>query len=350
MVLFNAALFVLGLILLVKGSGFLVESVSRIAKRLGVSDFVIGLTLVAVGTSLPELVSSITAVFKGQSDFIMGNIVGSNIANISLIIGLTAVIFTLKVRKKMFDRDGLILIFVSGLFYFFILNNFISRLEGLILLLLFLAYILFLFSFVDTKYVSYGFVDFMRYFLRFRYLVTIKDLALSGFRKTQESNEEMRSSFIKGLFKDTLIFSLSLIAIIVGANYLVDSTVYIAEYFKLPLSLISLSAVAVGTSLPELSVSIAATKKGFYDIVFGNIVGSNIANILLVIGITSLINPISVSKTYIIFFTPVMLFFTITLLSFMHKDRTLTKLEGFGLLIFYFVFIAAAFYLGNIKF
>ena len=135
-----------GLLFLVKGSDFFVKAAIEIAKKLGISEFVIGLTLVAVGTSIPELASSVVASFKQQSEIVIGNIVGSNIANIGLIIGLAATIAVIKTQEEMLKRDGYVMLFAALVLYLFIINGLISRIEAMIFLLLYFAYIMFLFN------------------------------------------------------------------------------------------------------------------------------------------------------------------------------------------------------------
>src|SRR3989338_3497352 len=165
MAIAEVLLFALGLILLVKGSDFFVKAAASIAKKLGVSGFVIGLTLVAVGTSIPEFAASIAASVKHESGLIMGNIVGSNIANIGLILGIVASFSVLKARKEMLERDGYIMIFAALLFLFFIIDQSVSRLEAIIFLLFYLAYVFFLFGIRAKGGGKYYFGEFINYFL-----------------------------------------------------------------------------------------------------------------------------------------------------------------------------------------
>ena len=171
MVLENILFFALGLILLVKGSDFLVKSAATLAKKLGVSEFIIGVTLVSLGTSIPELALAIIASIKQQSGLIIGNIVGANIANIGLITGVAATIAIIKTKKEMLKRDGYIMLFAAIIFYIFILNGLISRIEAILLLLLYSAYILFLYE-VESKFkAKYHFKEFIDYFFKLKYLI-----------------------------------------------------------------------------------------------------------------------------------------------------------------------------------
>ncbi|MBI2523341.1 calcium/sodium antiporter [Candidatus Woesearchaeota archaeon] len=342
-------LFALGLVLLVKGSGFFVKAAASIAKRLGVSEFVIGLTLVAVGTSIPELAASIAASVKHESGLIMGNIVGSNIANIGLILGLVASFSVLKVRKEMLDRDGYIMLFAALLFFFFIINKSISRLEALIFLLFYLAYILFLFSIKAKDRGKYHFREFINYFLKLEYLSRIKYEMASSLKNAKKTSFRKRKKLMElfkaAILKDFLVLIISLAAIILGAKYLVEEAIFFADILSISSTFIGISLIAVGTSLPELSVSMAAAKKGYGNIAIGNIVGSNIANIFLIIGISGLISPLSVTKLTISYTAPFMIFISILLLVLMQRNWKLSRVEGIALLALYALFMASLFFL-----
>lgn len=170
----NILIFLGGLVLLVKGSDLFVLTSSRIARRFGVSEFVIGLTLVSVGTSVPELASSLTASFQQASGIVMGNILGSNIANIGLIASTAALLTNIKTEEVMLRRDGYIMLFASVLLFLFMLDFEISRLEALIFILFYLAYLLFLLDKVKRHEEEIYFKDFMIYFFKFEYLFDLK--------------------------------------------------------------------------------------------------------------------------------------------------------------------------------
>ena len=342
-------LFALGLILLVKGSDFFVKAAASIAKRLGVSGFVIGLTLVAVGTSIPELAASIAASVKHESGLIMGTIVGSNIANIGLILGLAASFSVLKVRKEMLDRDGYIMIFAALLFLFFIIDLSISRFEAIIFLLFYLAYVFFLFSIKAKGKGKRHFREFINYFLELGYLASIRDDMVSGlnnarktgFRERKKPMELFKSSFVK----DFLVLLISGAAIILGAKYLVEEAIFFADLLGISSTFIGISLIAVGTSLPELSVSMAAAKKGYDNIAVGNILGSNIANIFLIIGASGLISPLSVAKPTISYTAPFMVFMSILFLVLVQRNWRIGRIYGIALLALYAMFMASLFFL-----
>ena len=348
-VFINVVLFVIGLVLLVKGSDFFVKSAASIAKKLGVSEFVIGLTLVAVGTSIPELVSSIIASIKQQSGIVIGNIVGSNIANIGLIIGLAATIRLIKTKQEMLKRDGYIMLFAALLFYVFIFNRIISRIEAIIFMLFYFAYVVFLFGTKPKFKGKYNFKEFIRHFFKFKFLTEIKDNGVS-YRNNLEGEkiipiEERKIRILSkaGLVKDFLILIVSGFAVIFGAEYLVDGAIFFADFFNIPKILIGISLVAVGTSLPELSVSVSAARKGYGDIAIGNIIGSNIVNISFILGVSALIFPLSILNSTLFYETPFMIFMSILLLLFIKSNWEIRRVEGIVFIILYSVFMTILF-------
>jgi len=348
MVLSNLVLFVLGLVLLVKGADFFVKSAAAIAQKLGVSGFVIGLTLVALGTSIPELASSVFAALKGESGIVIGNVVGSNIANIGLIVGLGALIATLKTREEMLKRDGYIMLFAALLFYVFIVNGRVSRGEALIFLLLYVAYILFLFECTPKSRDEYVFNDFIRYFVGFRYLVTLKNSivpALSNKKGiTTKPGEKITELSETGLIKDFFVLTVSGCAIVLGANYLVNEAIFFAEFFDIPKTVIGISLVAVGTSLPEVGVTLSAARQGYGSIAVGNVIGSNIANVFLVLGVSALIFPLAVIKSTVYYNAPFMIFMSILLLIFIRTNWEIRRIEGIAFLLLYSLFVTVLFY------
>jgi cation:H+ antiporter len=343
--------FVLGLVFLVKGSDFFIESSSRIAKKMGVSDFLIGLTLTSVGTSIPELASSVSAASQGHTGLIIGNVVGSNIANVGLIIGVSAILKSYKTTKRMYERDGYIMIFSAILFFVFSLDNVITKIEGIMLLIMYGFYILFLLKSDDNKIKKYKFHDFMNYVFGFEYITSVKTRLIHtainknpGERTINENR--LVGMFKEGLVKDILIIVISGVAIIYGAKYMVSESVWIASLLGLPESVIGLSIIAVGTSLPELIVSFNAVKKGLGNLIIGNVIGSNIANIALVVGIASLISPIQVTEMNVITTIPIMIFFSLGLLHLIRSNWKIDKKKGIMILFAYFVFMFTAFFMG----
>lgn len=341
-VFINVVLFVIGLVLLVKGSDFFVKSAASIAKKLGVSEFVIGLTLVAVGTSIPELVSSIIASIKQQSGIVIGNIVGSNIANIGLIIGLAATIRLIKTKQEMLKRDGYIMLFAAVLFCLFILDGSISRIEGGLLLLLYIAYSMFLFGTKSGLKGKYGFKEFISYFFKFRYLTGVGYRVASGLSRRKDNKTKKKQVDIR-MIKDLLVLVISGSAIAFGANYFVSSAIFFANFFKIPPMIIGATIVSFGTTLPEFSVTVSASRRGYGNIAIGNVIGSNIANILLILGVSGLIFPLSVIKLTVVYAAPFLIFMSVLLLLFIRSNWEIRRLEGATFLGLYILFIVFLF-------
>ena len=393
----NVILLVVGLGLLVKGSDLFVMSSSSIAKRLGISEFVIGLTLVSIGTSVPELASSLTASFQGASGIVIGNIVGSNIANVGLIVGTAALLSRVKTEEQMLKRDGYIMFFASALFYIFALDLRISRLEASIFLLLYIAYILFLLDKVQKHKEEIYFKDFLNYFFKFEYLFDLKakietgikgrmeiNGILEGKEKEEEENEtgaeienkaenkaenkikneieygiengkengkefEIESeievkTYGKGsIYADLVKLLASGAAIIIGASYFINQSIFFARLLEVPETLIGMSLVAVGTSLPELMVTVSAARSGFANIALGNAIGSNITNIFLILGCAGLAYPLPITELSVYFITPFMLIISSLLLLFIWTGWEIKRFEGLFLILIYAGFMLQVF-------
>jgi cation:H+ antiporter len=225
MVFTEAVLLSIGILLLVKGSDFFVNAAVSIAKESGVSEFVIGLTLVAVATSIPEVWASLAASIKHQSGIVVGNVVGSNIANINLIIGIIAVLWVLKTDRHMLERDGYIMLFAALIFYMFMLNGVISRIEGLVFLLLYGAYILFIVETRSQRDQVYHFKDFVIHFFQFRYLRTPSK---TFFRNTDAQKKDTGHGLrlTRPLVKD-----LSIVAVSTGPTFLLKQHSFLQTSF-----------------------------------------------------------------------------------------------------------------------
>lgn len=308
MVLFELLALIIFLVILVKSSDYFVDYSSRIAKKLGISDFVIGLTLVALGTSLPELMSSIYASYIGNSDLVVGNIAGSNFANIGLILGIGGIIYMITIDKKMFKKEGMIMLFSTLLFLAFLYtNNEMNRTEGIILLILFILYTLYALGISINKIKRIG-----------KTLINPKKLKNQG-----------------RIIKDFIIVLISAIGIFFGAKYTVTNAIKIANSLHIPEYIIAFTIIALGTSLPELSVTISSARKGLGNILMGNVIGSNIANILLVGGVSSIINPLRLTAIPTLIAT---LLITLLLVLFM-KNLKINRKKGIFFLISYVLFI-----------
>ena len=401
MLIINILIFLGGLTLLVKGSDLFVLTSSRIARRFGVPEFVIGLTLVSVGTSVPELASSLTASFQQASGIVIGNILGSNIANIGLIASTAALLTNVRTEEVMLRRDGYIMLFASVLLFLFMLDFKISRLEALIFILLYIAYLFFLLDKVKRHKEDIYFKDFIIYFLKFEYLFDLKsrikprvqehgkgnqssgDTKKSTWKtekKTQKVNgneskieirtkdgsvdkletepgtetehEEIDVDVTKeDLYDSSLLIEFfkliaSGVAIIVGAKYFVEQAIFFALLLEVPETLIGMSLVAIGTSVPELMVTISAARSDYAGIALGNVIGSNIANILLILGCSGIVHPIATTSLGIYYIAPFMLIMSSLLLLFIRTGWRVKRFEGLILLLLYLGFMILIFRLG----
>ena len=262
-ILVQCILLVIGFVLLIKGADIFVDGASKIATRLGIPALVIGLTIVAMGTSLPEAAVSISAALKGSADIAVGNVLGSNILNILLILGISAVITPLAVQKCTIKYEIPITLLVTIVFAFLGLNDgIIGTVGGIILWVLFLGYLGYLFWISKTGQV-------------------IEEPA-------DETDNEKNEKIIKLI----LFIVIGIALIIFGSTISVEAAKKIAKAFGMSERLIGLTIVALGTSLPELVTSVIAAIRGKADIAIGNIIGSNIFNILFVIGTSALITPV----------------------------------------------------------
>jgi K+-dependent Na+/Ca+ exchanger-like protein len=372
----NILVFLGGLVLLVKGADLFVLTSSRIAKRFGVSEFVIGLTLVAVGTSVPELASSLAASLQQASGIVMGNILGSNIANIGLIASIAVILTNIRTEEVMLRRDGYIMLFSSFLLFLFMLDLKISRLEALIFILLYLVYLLFLLEKVKKHEEDIYFKDFIIYIIKFEYIFDLRSRInlqvhkyrkeKQGFgRKTERKTEtEKRTiaeseteSGTEAEYEDididvteenlqeanllTEFFKLiaSVAAIIIGAKYFVEQAIFFALLLEVPETIIGISLVAVGTSIPELMVTVSAARSDYGGIALGNVIGSNIANILLILGCSGLVHPIMTTNIGSYYIAPFMLVISALFLVFIRTGWKVKRLEGLILLLLYFSFM-----------
>jgi len=318
-----------GILLLVKGSDFFVETSSRIAKKLGVSELFIGLTLVAIGTSIPEFATSIIASINNHSDIIIGNIIGTNVANITLIIGLTALISGISTTKNMLNRDGYIMVFAALILLILLILGEITFFTGIVLLSLYFAYLLFLLKIKSKPEIKgYHFKQFINYYIKMDFLTT-----MSIWPKKAKPIPK------KGMLKESFILLMSITAIIIGARLLVNEAVYFAELWGLSKNLIGISIVAIGTSLPELSVTLTAARKGLGSMVLGNIMGSNIANVFLVLGTAAIINPISITAISPIIEAMILLGISFLLLIFIKSEWKIHRYEGIVFILLYISFL-----------
>jgi cation:H+ antiporter len=346
MLIINILILLLGLVFLVKGSDYFVKSASAIAEKLGVSEFVIGLTLVAVGTSIPELASSIVASLQHASGIVVGNVVGSNIVNIGLIVGLAAFLSPMKTEVEMLRRDGYIMLFAAVLFFIFAFNGELSKIEAVIFILLYIAYSFFLFEEAEKHEGKLHFKEFIIYFFKFQYISSARQ-KIRGMSTdaspTKEESDNKNGPSKEGFSKDILSLVLSCAAIVIGANYFIEESIFFAELLRIPDTIIGTTLVALGTSLPELAVTVSAARQGYGNIALGNIIGSNITNVLLILGVSGFLFPIAITKVSLLFSTPVMIFISVALLIFISTDWEIKRWEGVALMSIYAAFLLVLF-------
>lgn len=268
-VVIQLALLVVGFVFLVKGADWFVEGAGKVAEKFGIPQLVIGLTIVAMGTSLPEAAVSVSAALKGSADITIGNVVGSNIMNVLVILGLTSVIRPIAVQKSTVKYEipfvALISVFLLALGYS---DHVVGRADGVILWVLFIAYLLYLFK-----------------------------MAKSGEYVPEELPDEDKPIPV---WKMVLLIIVGAVMIVLGSDMAVDAASELARIFGMSERLIGLTIVAFGTSLPELVTSVTAAVRGKADIAVGNIVGSNIFNILFVVGTSALITPVVYASNFLV--------------------------------------------------
>lgn len=300
-----------GIVLLYYGAEFLIKGGVSIALKLKIPVLVIGLTLVAFGTSAPELVVSIDASLKGNGDISIGNVLGSNICNIALILGLSAVIAPLTVQKKLLKFDLPLLTICSTAFVLFCyFSSGITRWQGAIFFAGIIAY---------TVYSIY-----------------------SGKKSGSDADSEVSASKIYSYWLAAIFVAGGLAGLICGAKLFVNSAIFIARAGGISDAVIGLTVVALGTSLPELATSVVAAIKGEQDIAIGNVIGSNIFNILCILGIAPLISPAYAPEINVVDLLT-MLFTTVILFPIMRSNWKINRLEGAFLLLIYIAYTAFLF-------
>ena len=309
-------LFIVGLALLIVGAEVLVRGASRLAGALGISPLVIGLTVVAFGTSSPELAISIKAALSGQANIALGNVIGSNIFNVLFILGLSALIAPLIVSQKLVRFDVPVMIGVSVLVLVLSMDQTLGSIDGLILLAGLIAYIGFLIYETRSEKVA----------IRAEY---DQEFGLSDVA--------VETAPI-GWVKNIAFVLVGLAALVLGSRWLVESAVSIAEYLRVSELVIALTIIAAGTSMPELVTSIVASLRGERDIAVGNVVGSNIFNLVAVLGLSIIVSPtgIGVSPAMLLFDMPIMIAVAFACLPIFFTGGKISRAEG-GVLFAYYV-------------
>ena len=304
-------LLLIGFVLLIKGADFFVDGASSIAKTLKVPSLIIGLTIVAFGTSAPELAVSITSALNGQNGIAVGNVVGSNIFNTLMVVGVAAMIYPLTVKKSVLFKEFPFTV-LSGIVLFILAidvfmesgtTNILSRTDGAMLLIFFCIFMYYL---------------------------------IESALKARDSEEEEINAI--PLWKSIVFSVVGIIGIIFGGDMVVDSATNVALSLGMSETLVGLTIIAIGTSLPELVTSVVAAKKGESDIALGNVIGSSIFNVFLILGVSSVLHPIELSGPIII---DIFIMIIVTLITFAFSiNKRINRIEGGALVAGYIAYMA----------
>lgn len=325
--------FVLGLLALIAGAHLLVKGASNLAAAAGISPLVIGLTIVAMGTSSPEIAVSLGAAFSGATDLAVGNVVGSNIFNVLFILGLTALVTPLVVQSQLIRQEVPLMIAFSLLLILLSRDDLISRADGVVLVVLMLAYTSFLI--LQSR--------------RSAQLASAESVTdPSGVQAEGQANHQDMSpsgnlAAASGHWAiQLLLVAAGLVLLVMGAGWLVDAAIAFARVIGISEVVIGLTVVAAGTSMPELATSVVAAFRGERDIAVGNIVGSNIFNILACLGLSSLVSPhgLGIAPSIMAFDFWVMLAVALICLPVFFSGRTIARWEGAVLLAYYLAYTA----------
>ena len=306
---------VAGLVMILVGSDWLVDGASGIARKYGISEFIIGMTIVGIGTSMPELVASVISAIGGHGDMAVGNVTGSNICNVLLILGVTALISPIRYTKSNVRKDIPFAIGVSLFLLLVLYNGFgltgemgipgISRIDALFLLLVFAVFM------------------------------------IDSFKSAKQGDDDEEGTKPMSMGKAIVFIALGLAGLIFGGQFFVDHTVSIAERFHVSEAFISITLMALGTSLPELATCVVAAIKGKNQLALGNVIGSNIFNISLIIGASAVISPFEIASISTV--DMLMVIVAIALLwmaAFTFKKNKLDRVEGVIFLLVYIAYIA----------
>ncbi|MCF8067671.1 MAG: calcium/sodium antiporter [Desulfobacterales bacterium] len=314
-------LLIVGFVLLYYGAEWLVKGSSNLARSLGITPLVIGLTVVAFGTSAPELVVSFVASIQNKSMIAVGNVIGSNICNIALVLGMAAFLMPITSNKSVVKRDIPIMLAISVFLLLISLNSMISRLEGIVLFAGVILYTI------------------------YNYRVSKKESALVSEVETSDAEAELNDiGLIESRPKQLFLIFFGIAGVVIGAQVLIDAATIVMREFGVSEKFIGLTIVAFGTSLPELATSVVAALKKEMDISIGNLIGSNVFNILSVIGAASIVRPIPIPGGFIesglVIDYGVMLSICILTWLMMRTNYTVSRRSGFVLLCCYVGYLA----------
>ena len=303
--------FIIGILFLWKGSDILVIGTSKTAAQLGLSTLIISVLLVGFGTSAPEFAISVGAAFQNNSDISLGNIIGSCVANILLVLGIASIIRPIEIKKGIIKREAPIFLIATFILVIFSFLNLLDdyHLIGGILFVIFFSF-------------------FIYFFIRCA-------------KKERVKNEDYEKEKIS---KNLLFIFLGIVAVVLGAWLLIESSCSIADFLGVPTFIIAISIVAIGTSLPELVVSSMAAYKGESDIAVGNVLGSNVFNILMILGVAALFIPLNANIEESIAYLWILLFVSIIIFPILYTGHRISRLEGVFMLVLYSIFMWYTFF------
>ncbi len=307
----NIIFLVIGSYFLYQGAIYLVKHSSRLARNLGITKFLIGLTIVAFGTSAPELFIGLFTAIKGTTNLSLGNVIGASILNITLIFAIASFIHPVTIKSETFKKEIPILLIVSCLLLVLSLDSVISKFDGVILLLFFAVFM----------------------FFHTRKYDEVTRIYHDGLDKNEITKKKLKNIFF---------IIISILFLYIGAKFVIESAVNIARILNISEMLIAITLISIGTTLPELSTAIIASIKKSNSLVVGDSLGSGIFNILFIIGLVSIISPISVPSRTIFFNIPALIVFVITLI-ILARNNKITREKGILLLILYLIYIGLLF-------
>ena len=328
MILFWSIVFVVSLALMIKAADWLLEKSEKIGLALGISPFIVGVTIVGAGTSFPELISGLMAVWQGATEIVVANAVGSNITNILLVVGIAVVIARkIEVHKSLIDLDLPLLSISTVLVLGIVWDRQVTLPEAILLLVTYVIYLTYTMKHKESEDAD---------------IIAHTDLSdiVPSVRGAKKKSHTIRRPKIKGI--DLLILLAGIIGLFLGSKYLIESVVELSVILNISAGLIAITAVAIGTSLPELLVSVKAAKQGKAEIAIGNIFGSNVFNLLLVIGFPALFSTLQVDERTFVIGIPVLVIATL-LFIISGISRKIHIWEGMMYLVLYVLFIVKLF-------
>jgi len=303
--------FIIGVLFLWKGSDILVDGTSKTAAQLGVSALIISVLFVGFGTSAPEFAISVGAAFQGNSDISLGNVIGSCVANLLLVLGVASIIRPIKVKKSIIKREALIML---GSTVFLLVASF--------------------FGFLDDYHIIGGIIFLILFTIFIYYFI------YCAKKERNNSNKYNNGKTVRNI----LFIILGIAGVVAGAWFLIESAILIADFFGIPAFIIAISMVAVGTSLPELVVTSTATYKGESDIAIGNVLGSNVFNILLILGVATLFIELKANTPEAIAYLWILLLVTLVIFPILYTGYKISRIKGVFMLVFYSIFIWYTFF------